>query len=92
MIKGYVHKDYARSNVINRDILSTQPNPLLEPNSSKTEQTGIEHELSGNYTCRSLSYELTKDGDMTMGSLRACRKKRKVWYIDTPQPQQANPS
>ncbi len=84
VIKGYVHKDYARSNVINRDILSTQPNPLLEPNSSKTEQTSIEHELSGNYTCRSLSYELTKDGDMTTGSLRACRKKRKVWYIDTP--------
>ncbi|MDF5068655.1 SH3 domain-containing protein, partial [Vibrio parahaemolyticus] len=56
------------------------------------EKTSIEHELSGNYTCRSLSYELTKDGDITTGSLRACRKKRKVWYIDTPQPQQANPS
>ncbi|MFH4529928.1 SH3 domain-containing protein [Vibrio diabolicus] len=92
VIKGYVHKDYVRSNVVNRDILSTQPNPLLEYVSSTTEQTGIEHELSGNYTCRSLSYELTKDGDMTTGSLRACRKKRKVWYIDTPQPQPSNPS
>ncbi|MDW3049093.1 SH3 domain-containing protein, partial [Vibrio sp. Vb1554] len=50
------------------------------------------HELLGSFTCRALSYELTKDGDVTTGSLRACRKKRKVWYIDTPSASPANPS
>ncbi|MEF1324020.1 SH3 domain-containing protein, partial [Vibrio owensii] len=72
-----------RTNQVNHDILSIKPNPLLcgdEP--APVEPT--ESELFGNYTCRDLSYELTKDGHITAGSLRACRKKRKVWYIDVP--------
>lgn len=83
MVRGYVHKDYARTNQVNHDILSIKPNPLLcgdEPAAVEP----AESELFGNYTCRDLSYELTKDGHITAGSLRACRKKRKVWYIDVP--------
>ncbi|MGI9946768.1 SH3 domain-containing protein [Vibrio hyugaensis] len=83
MIRGYVHKDYARSNVVNRDILSIKPNPLLG-GTSKSSDTQSEHGLFGNYTCRDLSYELTKNGNITTGSLRACRKQRKIWYIDAP--------
>ncbi|ELE7132473.1 SH3 domain-containing protein [Vibrio harveyi] len=82
VIRGYVHKDYARSNVVNRDILSIKPNPLLKHNVEPSEQG--KNELFGSYTCRDLSYELTKDGHMTTGSLRACRKQRKIWYIDAP--------
>ncbi len=91
VIKGYMHKDYARSNVGERDILSTPPNLLITPRSAET-SSGVKknvrshYALSGRYTCRMLSYELSKDGDFTTGSLRACRKKRKVWYIDSSQP------
>lgn len=82
MIRGYVHKDYARSNVVNRDILSIKPNPLLNSSSVPTEQG--KNELVGSYTCRDLSYELSKNEQITTGSLRACRKERKIWYIDAP--------
>ncbi|MCG0013063.1 SH3 domain-containing protein [Vibrio parahaemolyticus] len=92
VIKGYVHQDYVRSNVVNRDILSTQPNPLLDAQQATHSVSSVRHELLGSYTCRALSYELTKGGDVTTGSLRACRKKRKVWYIDTPSASPANPS
>ncbi|YCO03346.1 SH3 domain-containing protein [Vibrio sp. VNB-15] len=83
VIRGYVHKDYARSNVVNRDILSIKPNPLLgSVSESNVDQS--DDGLSGSYTCRDLSYELTKNGNITSGSLRACRKQRKIWYIDAP--------
>nr|WP_321459068.1 SH3 domain-containing protein [uncultured Vibrio sp.] len=85
VIKGYVHKDYTRSNVGERDILSTPPNPLLD--SPKLTDPNYEYYylLQGSYTCRVLSYELSKGGEFATGSLRACRKQRKVWYIDSPQ-------
>ncbi|MEX3072121.1 SH3 domain-containing protein [Vibrio alginolyticus] len=83
VIKGYMHKDYARSNAGERDILSTPPNPLLVTSSSINEKLQNQYDMNGRYTCRMLSYELSKDGDYTTGSLRACRKQRKVWYIDT---------
>ncbi len=87
VIKGYMHKDYARSNAGERDILSTPANPLLDTLSAaispsiKSDQP--RYDLVGRYTCRMLNYELSKDGDFTTGSLRACRKQRKVWYIDS---------
>lgn len=83
IVRGYVHKDYARTNQVNHDILSIKPNPLLCGDEPAPVEPA-ESELFGNYTCRDLSYELTKDGHITAGSLRACRKKRKVWYIDVP--------
>ncbi|WP_061035033.1 MULTISPECIES: SH3 domain-containing protein [Vibrio] len=83
LIRGYVHKDYARSNVVNRDILSIKPNPLLSDETSSVDKPK-DNELFGSYTCRDLSYELTKNGNITTGSLRACRKQRKIWYIDAP--------
>ncbi len=83
VIKGYLHKDYARSNVGERDILSTPPNPLLVTSSSINEKAQNQYDINGRYSCRMLSYELSKDGDYTTGSLRACRKQRKVWYIDS---------
>lgn len=85
VIKGYVHKDYARSNVGERDILSTPPNPLLDSPKSTDPNYQYYYELQGSYTCRVLSYELSKGGEFTTGALRACRKQRKVWYIDSPQ-------
>ncbi len=90
MIRGYVHKDYARNNVVNRDILSIKPTPLLSSEAPSAEKSK-DNELFGSYTCRDLSYELTKDGHITKGALRACRKQRKVWYIDVPVAN-ANPS
>lgn len=85
VIKGYLHKDYARSNVGERDILSTPPNPLLVSPNFTDPNDEHHYELQGRYTCRVLSYELSKDGEFTTGALRACRKQRKVWYIDSPQ-------
>ncbi|MGR5238042.1 SH3 domain-containing protein [Vibrio alfacsensis] len=83
IIKGYVHRDYARSNMVNRSILSIQPNPLFSLPSGGHDAYPM-MALIGNYTCRLLSYELTKNDDITQGSFRACRKQRKVWYIDVP--------
>ncbi len=84
VVKGYMHKDYAQSNMDEWDILSTPPNPLLTTSSVLTKRAPESYELNGRYTCRMLSYELSKDGNFTTGSLRACRKQRKVWYIDLP--------
>ncbi|ANQ20504.1 hypothetical protein BA893_01965 [Vibrio natriegens] len=85
VIKGYLHQDYARSNVGERDLLSTPPNPLLASAKVADDNFEYRYELQGSYTCRVLSYELSKNGEFTTGALRACRKKRKVWYIDAPQ-------
>ncbi len=84
VIKGYIEKDYVRSNVGERDILATPPNPLLSTSATLNEQYENSYDLVGRYTCRMLSYELSKDGEFTTGSLRACRKQRKIWYIDSP--------
>lgn len=86
VLKGYIHKDYARSNVGERDILSTPPNSLIGQSTGLKESDHQHYDLTGRYTCRMLTYELSKDGDFTTGSLRACRKQRKLWYIDSPQP------
>ncbi|MGR5205758.1 MULTISPECIES: SH3 domain-containing protein [Vibrio] len=82
-IKGYVHEEYVRSHVVNRDILSIKPNPLLA-SSAKSMDAQTVNEIFGRYTCRDLSYELTKDDDIATASFRACRKQRKIWYIDVP--------
>ncbi len=93
IVKGYMHKDYARSHVEDWTILSTPPNPLLSKQlaskrSAATSSTFNNNDqphygVVGNYTCRMFSYELSNDGDFTTGSLRACRKQRKIWYIDS---------
>ncbi|BCN23131.1 SH3 domain-containing protein [Vibrio alfacsensis] len=84
MVKGYIHQEYARSNVLDHDILSTKPNELLA-RSENARQITSKSELFGRYTCRDLVYELTKDERVTTASLRACRKQRKIWYIDVPE-------
>ncbi|GHA45927.1 SH3 domain-containing protein [Photobacterium aphoticum] len=89
MIKGYVHSDYAQSNVISRDILSTQPNSLVSsllPSKALIEAASTlpEKDVDGVFTCRYLDYQLRNDNDDTSGTLKACRKQHKVWYIDTP--------
>ncbi|MCV5654693.1 SH3 domain-containing protein, partial [Escherichia coli] len=50
VIKGYVHQDYVRSNVVNRDILSTQPNPLFDAQQATHSVSSARHELLGSYT------------------------------------------
>lgn len=83
VIKGYVHEEYARSYIVKRDILSIKPNPLLASGARSMDAQTV-NEISGRYTCRDLSYELTKDDDIATASFRACRKLRKIWYIDVP--------
>lgn len=90
VIKGYLHKDYARSNVGERDILSTPPSLLLNQSDVVKHSDGNSYNLTGSYTCRLLSYELSKDGEFSSGSFRACRKQRKIWYIDASRPQNAD--
>ncbi|MGP8307122.1 SH3 domain-containing protein [Vibrio sp. YIC-376] len=92
VIKGYIHKDYARSNVGERDILSTPPNLLLSQSEVGNNSYGDSYNLTGSYTCRVLSYELSKEGEFTSGSFRACRKQRKIWYIDSSRPKNSHPS
>ncbi|NOH46489.1 SH3 domain-containing protein [Vibrio rotiferianus] len=87
VIRGYVHRDYVRSNVVQRDILSTQPNPLLSVNYHTQANSEIDLPLKGffgNYTCRFLNYELTKEGEQSSGAIKACRKDRKLWFIADP--------
>ncbi|MGF1688230.1 SH3 domain-containing protein [Photobacterium japonica] len=89
LIKGYVHSDYAQSNVITRDILSTQPNSLVStllPESQMLDASSDmpEKGLHGEFTCRYLDYQLRNDNDDTAGTLKACRKQQNVWYIEAP--------
>jgi hypothetical protein len=92
VIKGYIHKDYARSNVGELDILSTPPNSLVRQSEVVISSDANSYNLTGSYTCRLLSYELSKEGEFTSGSFRACRKQRKIWYIHAPQPQNTHQS
>ncbi|CCO45306.1 conserved hypothetical protein [Vibrio nigripulchritudo SOn1] len=88
IIRGYVHKDYVKSNVSKRSILATQPNPLLYPYHEKESEAVANVPVEGVlgiYICRNLVYELAKNEDVTEGGFKACRKQRNVWYIETPE-------
>ncbi|MDF2153242.1 SH3 domain-containing protein [Vibrio sp. CAU 1672] len=87
VVRGYVHRDYARANIEQRDIVSTPPHAMqVSAAPGLINEEFIRRHWLGQHRCRQLSYQLSKDGDRTPGQFRACRKQRKIWYIDVSAP------
>ncbi|KOO07885.1 SH3 domain-containing protein [Vibrio hepatarius] len=87
VIKGYVHKDYVSSNIIYRDVLSTQPNPLTTPNyvaqpQQSSLQPKVNKKITGIFICRQFSYQFFKQANNQSGMYTACRKQKNIWYIE----------
>ncbi|WP_087024589.1 SH3 domain-containing protein [Thaumasiovibrio subtropicus] len=80
-VQGYVHQNYVTANVTKRDLLSTQPNPIVSPVGNPLALPELGY--VGILTCRPLAYKFSNDTSVEEGKFLACQKQTGVWYIDS---------